>query len=318
MRALVTGASGFIGRALVARLASDGHTVERVVRGLAGPGEAAFDLDNRRIDMSQLAGGSLEGFDAVFHLAGEPITPSRWTPAKRERIRASRIVTTDVLARALAALDSPPPVLVSGSAIGYYGDRGDEILVEGSTAGTGFLAELCRAWEAATSPAKAGGIRVVNVRTGIVLGARGGVLAKQAPIFRLGLGGPLGAGRSWLSWIALEDEVGALLHAAACADLQGPCNLTAPSPVRSAEFADALGEALHRPARLAVPRAALVAAMGRMVADEVVLASQRVLPSRLEQTGYRFARPTVQGAIAVALGHAPVGASGTAPTGGHR
>ncbi|HUZ20578.1 MAG TPA: TIGR01777 family oxidoreductase [Acidimicrobiales bacterium] len=318
MRALVTGASGFIGRALVARLASDGHTVERVVSGPAGPGEAAFDLDGRRIDASRLPGGSLEGFDAVFHLAGEPITPSRWTPAKRERIRASRIVTTDVLSRALAALDSPPAVLVSGSAIGYYGDRGDEILVEGSTAGTGMLAELCRAWEAATSPAKAGGIRVVNVRTGIVLGAGGGVLAKQVRIFRLGLGGPLGTGRSWMSWIALEDEVGALLHAVACTELQGPCNLTAPSPVRNAEFADALGEALHRPARLALPRAALVGAMGRTVADEVVLASQRVLPSRLEQTGYRFARPSVREALAVALGHAPIGASGAATAGEQR
>lgn len=301
MRVLVSGSGGFIGRSLVERLEADGHTVHRLVRRPPSPGEAQLDTSAGRIDTSALPGGSLEGLDAVFNLAGEPISPARWLPAKRERIRSSRLTTTDVLARALAATSRPPAVLVSASAIGYYGDRGDELLVEGSRRGTGFLAEVCAGWEQATAPASGRGIRVVHVRTAMVLGAGGGTLATLLPIFRAGLGGRLGSGSQWMSWIAMEDEIGALMHAWSSDQLHGALNATGPEPVRSSELTKELAAAIGRPAVLAVPAPAIRLAVGRRTADELVLASQRVLPEKLRSTGYEFSRPTLRSAIRAAV-----------------
>lgn len=302
MRALVSGANGYLGSALCARLASRGDVVHRLVRRDPRPGDAVLDLSARRIDATGLGPDGLHGIDVVYHLSGEPITPWRWSAAKRERIRSSRVVTTDAVARSLAALGSSAPTLVAMSAVGFYGDRGEETLDETSTPGTGTLAGVCRAWEEATSPARESGVRVVNVRTGVVLGPGGGALGLQLPLFRLGLGGRLGSGRQWTSWIALEDEVGALLHAAGTSDLSGPCNATAPSPVRNAELTRALGAAVRRPALLAVPEAVLALAVGREVTDEILCVSQRVLPAELERTGYRFVRPTLAMALAAATG----------------
>lgn len=260
-----------------------------------------LDAPARRIDASALPGGTLDGLDAVFHLAGEPITAARWGPAKRERIRASRIATTDVLSRALAATSTPPGVLVSGSAIGYYGDRGDEMLGEASRPGTGFLAEVCAAWERATIPASEAGIRVVHARTGLVLGPGCALLARLVPLFKAGLGGRLGSGAQWMSWIALEDEVGGLLHAASTDAVVGACNLTSAAPVRNAEFTLALASALHRPALFNVPAPAIRLALGRETAEDVALASQRVRPERLEATGYAFAISSIGDALRASL-----------------
>ncbi len=306
MRFLVSGSNGLIGSALVARLVAEGHTVHRLVRSRPGPGDALLDADRRSIDASGLPGGTLDGLDAVFHLAGEPITAARWGAAKREAIRASRTATTDVLSRALRSTRNPPGVLVSGSAIGYYGDRGDELLVEGSRHGSGFLAEVCAAWEAATEPASEAGIRVVHARTGLVLGPGCALLAKLVPLFRTGLGGRLGSGAQWMSWIALEDEVGALVHAATTEELVGACNLVAPAPVRNTAFTAALAEVLGRPALCNVPAAAVRLALGRETAEDVALASQRVRPERLEATGYSFAVATVEEALVASLAPAPI------------
>lgn len=301
MRALVSGASGFIGKALVARLERDGYEVHRIVRSAPGPGEVLLDVDNRTLDISRLAPGALEDLHAVYHLAGEPITARRWGPAKREAIRSSRIATTDALARAIATWPARPAVLVSGSAIGIYGDRGDEVLDESSATGDGFLAEVCRAWEAATAPARDIGVRVVNVRTGLVLGD-GGLLGEMLPLFRRGLGGRLGDGRQWMSWIALVDEVAALVHAASTTSLSGPCNLVSPNPVRNSEFTSELGEALGKRQRVAVPRVLLELALGHQTAHEMALASQRVLPRQLKESGFAFSCPTVHDALREALG----------------
>ncbi|HXZ82621.1 MAG TPA: TIGR01777 family oxidoreductase [Acidimicrobiales bacterium] len=305
MRMLVSGSGGLIGRALVARLEADGHLVHRVIRDGAIPGAAAFDLATRRLDLSGLPGGSLDRIDAVFHLSGEPLTPRRWSEAKRERVRASRVVTTDLLARAIAAADTPPAVFVSASAVGYYGSRGDELLDETSTPGSGFLADLCRAWEAAAAPARDAGIRVVNIRTGIVLSRANLLIGLQLPLFRAGLGAHLGSGRQWMSWIALDDTVGAIIHAALTPAVDGPCNLTAPHPARNAEFTEAFARAVHRRSRLGVPGFVLEAAMGREVVEDVILASQRALPRRLTETGFDFSFSCLDDAFAAALAKRP-------------
>jgi uncharacterized protein (TIGR01777 family) len=307
VRVLVSGARGYIGSALCARLVSAGHDVHRLVRREQGRGDALLDLPGRRIDTTGLGPDGLAGIDVVFHLAGEPITPWRWSAAKRERIRSSRVVTTDVVARALAALGPAAPTLVAMSAVGYYGDRGDDVLDETSPPGTGTLAQVCQAWEAATAPARDAGVRVVNVRTGVVLGPGGGALGLQLPLFRLGLGGPLGSGRQWTSWISLEDEVGALLHAAETPSLSGPCNATAPEPVRNSEYTAALARALHRPALLRAPEPLLTLVAGRETTAEFLCASQRVRPAALEQSGYDFVHPDLAGAFAAATGGGAAG-----------
>jgi len=298
VRVIVSGATGLIGRALVAALRDRGDEAVGLGRGVPhGAGEARWDPAAGQLDPAVL-----EGADAVVHLAGAGIGDRRWSPGRRREIVASRVDSTTLLARTLARLERPPEVLVSASAVGWYGDRGDEELTEDSGPGTGFLAELCRSWEDATAEAAAAGRRVVRLRSGVVLSARGGALARQLPLFRLGLGGRLGDGRQWLSWISLDDEVGAILHAIGDRSLHGAVNATAPAPVTNRDFTAALGAALHRPALLPVPRAALHLALGAELADEMVLAGQRVLPRRLLDAGFGFRHPGVHGALGAVLG----------------
>ncbi|CAN5150010.1 N/A [soil metagenome] len=288
----VTGSTGMIGSALVARLRRDGVRVRRVVRSRQdlGPDDILWDVREQTIDARGLA-----DVDAVVHLAGEDIA-QRWTSEARARIRNSRVAGTRLLADALASEAAPPEVLISASAIGIYGNRGDEVLDEGSTPGSDFLAEVAQAWEDATGPAKGVGIRVVHPRFGVVLSPRGGALKKMLPPFKLGVGGKLGSGRQWMSWVSLEDAVRALLFALADPDLAGPVNVTSPNPVTNAELTDALGDVLHRPTFATVPKAALHLAMGEMV-ESTILASQRVLPERLLEAGFDFEHPEIEGAL---------------------
>jgi len=286
----MTGSTGMIGRALTAFLHSGGHRVHPIVRTPPKETEIGWQPEEGRIDQPRL-----EGLDAVIHLAGENIADRRWTPAQMNRIRGSRVVGTDLLARTLARLDRPPRMLLSASAVGYYGDAGDTPLDETAAAGTGFLAELARAWEEATAPAAEAGIRVALMRTGVVLDPTGGALAKMLPIFRAGLGGRLGSGRQWMSWISLDDAVGAIHHLLT-SDASGPVNLVAPAPVTNAEFTQTLAGLLQRPALFPVPAPALRIVVGRM-ADEALLASTRVHPGRLLELGYAFNHPTLPQAL---------------------
>jgi uncharacterized protein len=293
MRVVISGSSGLIGQAVMAALRARGDEVTPLVRRSPEPREVRWDPAASSIDA-----GALEGTDAVVHLAGAGIGDKRWSASRRHEIMASRVQSTTLLARTLAGLTRPPTVLVSASAVGYYGDRGEEELTEQSSAGSGFLADVCRAWEDATELAAQSGVRVVRLRSGVVLSAHGGALARQLPLFRLGIGGRLGSGRQWLSWISLPDEVGAVLHALDTADLQGALNATAPAPVTNRAFTSALGRALHRPTILAVPGFALRVALGSDLASEMVLAGQRVLPTRLSATGYAFRHADIDAACA--------------------
>jgi uncharacterized protein (TIGR01777 family) len=297
MKLAVTGSRGLLGSALVPALEAAGHTVVRLVRGSAMNGEVRWDPAAGVLDTTLLV-----GVDGAVNLAGEGIADKRWTQEQKQRILDSRVRSTELLARGLAALDPKPSVLVSGSAIGFYGDRGDEELTEESVSGDGFLADLVRRWEAATAPAEAAGVRVAHIRTGIVLSARGGALKKQLPLFKLGLGGRLGSGRQYQSWIAIDDEIGAILHALSTDRISGPVNLTAPMPVTNREFTATLGRVLGRPTLLPVPRFALSLALGGQLATEVLLASQRVLPATLGATGYQFKHPGLEAALRAALG----------------
>ncbi|MDB4900085.1 MAG: hypothetical protein JWN53_1893 [Gemmatimonadetes bacterium] len=285
----VTGATGLIGGALVSRLRARGHEVRRLVRASTRLGEGDIPWDPQR---GVLAPASLEGVDAVVHLAGEPVA-RRWNSARKEAIRASRVQGTQLIARTVAALHRRPTVLLSGSAVGYYGDRGDEVLDESSGPGSDFLARVCLDWEGATTPAVDAGVRVVLLRTGVVLSDEGGALEKLLPPFRLGLGGPIGTGAQWLSWITLEDELRAIEHALNEDSARGPVNLVAPTPVTNAEFAATLGRVLQRPAVVPVPAFALELLYGEM-AGATVLASQRVLPRALERTGFEFASDSLE------------------------
>ena len=288
----ITGASGLIGRALLARLRLNGKRVRRLVRtpDPKSPDDIAWDPMRGTLDPRQL-----EGVEAVIHLAGEPIA-QRWTGARREAIRDSRVRGTELLARTIVSLDRKPEALLSGSAVGFYGDRGDEALDEESTSGTDFLAGVAREWEAATEAATTAGVRVALLRTGIVLSAHGGALERLLPPFRLGVGGPIGTGRQWMSWIALEDHVRAMEHALATVGLHGPVNLVAPNPVMNAEFAATLGRVLGRPAIVPVPAFALELLYGEM-ARATILAGQRVLPKKLLRSGFHFAHPTLEEAL---------------------
>lgn len=298
MNILLTGSHGLIGRALIDVFTGQGDRVVRLVRGPSRPSSPnpTWDPVANQIDENRL-----EGFDGVIHLAGESLVARRWTPAQKVRIRESRINGTRLLAGALGRLSRPPRVLLSASAVGYYGDRGEEILREESPPGIGFLAEVCRQWEAAAEPARRAGIRVVHLRTGLVLSATGGVLARILPIFRLGLGGPLGSGRQYMSWIAIDDVCGAVLHLLANNTVAGPVNMVSPHPVTNREFTVALGLALSRPTRFAVPASILRVVLGEM-ADEALLASARVEPARLRASGYAFRFPDLSGVFFALFG----------------
>jgi len=294
----MTGASGLLGRALIPSLTADGRRVLRLVRHQAGTGEVSWDPLAGRLEAA-----ALEGVDAVIHLSGENIA-QRWNAARMRRIWDSRARSTELLARTLARLDHPPRVFISASAIGIYGDRHNELLTEDSSVATGtssFLAAVCRMWEESTRPAADAGIRTVQARIGVVLTPAGGALRLMLPAFRLGVGGRIGSGAQWMSWITLDDLLGAARHVLDTPELNGPVNLVAPSPVTNDEFTRCLGAVLRRPALLPVPAAALRLAMGQM-AEETVLASQRVMPVRLRETGYHFQYPELEGALRHLLG----------------
>jgi uncharacterized protein (TIGR01777 family) len=300
MDVVVSGSSGLIGSALVRSLAIAGHRPIPLLRPgaptSAGAATLTWDPTAGTIDAA-----GLEGVDAVVHLAGVGIAERRWTRAQKQAVLESRVRGTTLLANTLATLQRPPPVLLSASAVGYYGDRGDEVLTEASGPGGGFLAGVCTAWEAATAPAEAAGLRVAHLRTGIVLAREGGTLRKLLPLFRLGLGGRFGSGRQWMSWIALDDHVAAMEHLLR-ADVAGPVDLTAPNPVTNAELTAVLAHVLHRPAVLPVPRFGPALLYGRQLVDELLYAGQRALPAVLEASGFTFSRPELDGALHALLG----------------
>ena len=283
MKILVSGSHGLVGSALMDSLKGDGHELFALVRR-AARSDAEVEWYPER---ESLALARLEGMERVIHLAGESIASGRWTEEKKQRIRDSRVKGTTLLSEALANLSHPPRAFLCASAIGFYGDRGDEILTEESAPGNDFLAEVCVEWEQATAPAAEKGIRVVNLRFGIILSADGGALAKMLPPFRMGAGGRVGSGKQYMSWIALDDVVAAIKFALANDVFHGPVNVVAPNPVTNAEFTKALGKALSRPTLLPVPEFAARLAFGEM-ADALLLSSQRVKPRRLEDAGYPF------------------------------
>ena len=297
MQVAITGSSGLIGTALTRSLRQDGHEVLRLVRRpAASDDEAWWDPTSGGIDS-----GALEGLDAVIHLAGENLSGGLWTKRRITRIRDSRLLGTALVARALAGLHQPPRVFLSSSAVGYYGDRAGEALHEGSGRGSGFLADLCQEWEAATLPAAQASIRVVTIRQGIVFGGGDRVLGRMRLPFSLGLGATLGDGRQWMGWIALEDSISAARFLLEDDSLQGPVNVVSPEPVTNAELTKTLAHVLGRPAVLRIPAFVLRLALGRM-ADEALLASARVEPRRLLEAGFQFACPGLEQALGHALG----------------
>jgi uncharacterized protein (TIGR01777 family) len=300
---LVSGSSGLIGSALGERLTAEGHTMVRLVRAPVAAGSAtgrvSWNPEAGTIDSPGLERAG--PYDAVVHLAGAGIGDARWSPARKQLIVDSRTRSTGLLADSLVAMTVRPPVMISASAVGIYGIRDDEELTEASSTGTDFLAGVCRAWEEAAAPAATGGIRTVLLRSGIVLSRTGGALAKQLPLFRLGLGGRMGSGRQFRSWITLADEINVILHCIEQVDLSGPVNATAPVPATDRELAKALGHALHRPVGLAVPAPALRAVLGKEMAEELVLGGQRVLPAVLRARGFTFAHPELGEAVTSVL-----------------
>ena len=293
MRILLSGASGTVGSALAPALQADGHQVVRLVRRPPAANEILWH------PVIPLDPAAVEGFDAVVHLAGESIA-GRWTAAKKARIRTSRVQGTSILAVALAKTKQRPRVLVSASAIGYYGDRGEEVLTESSPSGNDFLAEVARGWEQATEPAAVAGIRVVVLRFGMILSPKGGGLAKMLPAFRMGVGGRLGSGKQWWSWITIDDVVGAIQHALAIEALRGPFNTVAPYPVTNAEFTSTLGQVLSRPTIFPMPAFVIRLAFGEM-GDALLLASQRVDSGKLQSSGYRFRHGELKSGLAELL-----------------
>lgn len=292
MNILLSGSSGLIGQALIPLLTVAGHRVSCLVRfkPQSGASLVYWNPAGGEIDAP-----SLEGFDAVIHLAGESIA-GRWTPAKKQAIRESRVQGTRLLCDALGRLSPRPRVLVAASASGYYGDRGDEVLREESEPGSFFLSQVCREWEAATKPACESGIRVVNLRIGFVLSRLGGGLAKMLPAFTMGVGGKIGSGKQYMSWIAIDDLAQIILFAAANETLNGPANAAAPNPVTNSEFTQTLGRVLGRPAIIPMPAFAVRLAFGEM-GEELLLASTRMEPARLQSAGYQFQFPQLEGAL---------------------
>ncbi|MEP6619847.1 MAG: TIGR01777 family oxidoreductase [bacterium] len=296
----ITGATGLIGTALVQRLRARGDSVRRFVRSTRDPqpGDIVWDPARGTLDPR-----TLDGVDALVNLAGAPIAV-RWSARRKREIRESRVRATDLIASAVAVLDAKPAVVLSGSAVGYYGDRGDELLDERSGSGNDFLAAVVRDWEEAARPMAVEGVRVVLLRTGIVLSAAGGALAKLLPPFRLGLGGPIGSGRQWMSWISLRDHVRATEFALDTPSLAGPVNLVAPEPVTSADFAHTLGRVLSRPAVMPIPAFVLELAFGEM-ARATLLAGQRLAPTALLDAGFAFHSATLEHALRAALDGPP-------------
>jgi uncharacterized protein (TIGR01777 family) len=294
----VTGSSGLIGTALTTHLTGKGHTVHPIVRRTPQPGSTEIGWNPSD---GQLDAASLVGLDAVVHLAGAGIGDHRWTDGYKQELLDSRVDTTTLLASRIAELGQDgPQVLISGSAIGFYGDRGDEQLDESSEAGTGFLADICRAWESATAPAEQAGVRVAHIRTGIVLSRHGGALKKMLPLFKLGIGGRFGSGKQWMSWISIDDQLGAiehLLHSSAA----GPINLVAPSPVHNAEFAKTLASVLKRPSFVPVPSFGPRLVLGRGLADALLFEGQRVNATALLHDGFEFRHPELESALRAVL-----------------
>jgi uncharacterized protein (TIGR01777 family) len=297
MRVAVTGSTGLIGSALKPHLESLGHEVIRVVRSTPSSTDVVWSPAEGRIDPH-----ALDGVDAVVHLAGAGIGDKRWTDAYKRELLESRTKGTTLISEAIASASDGPRILLSGSAIGIYGSRGDEELTESSTPGDGFLADICGQWEAATSAAEAAGARVVHLRTGIVLSAKGGALKKQLPLFKFGLGGKMGSGGQWQSWISIDDEVAAIAHLLSV-DTAGPVNLTAPNPVTNAEFTDTLGEVLHRPTFLPIPKFGPKLVLGGELAENLLFSGQRVLPVVLQaDDGFTFRHPDLPTALHALLG----------------
>lgn len=290
MRIAITGATGMVGRALAPVLTTEGHTVVPVSRRPVARG-IQWDPASGALD-----GEAWEGLDAVIHLAGESIADGRWSDRRKLELRESRVGPTTLLARTLAGLRQPPTVLISASAVGIYGDRGDEVLTEASEPAVDFLGQLATAWESAAEPAARAGIRVVHPRFGVILSPSGGVLERLLTPFRLGLGGPLGEGWQYMSWIAIDDVLAGLRHLLSTESLHGAVNLTAPTPVRNEEFTETLGRVLRRPTLIPVPAFALRALFGEM-ADALLLASQRAEPAVLSASDYRFRYPRLEGAL---------------------
>jgi uncharacterized protein (TIGR01777 family) len=298
MKVVIAGASGLVGSALAPALRAAGHDVFRLVRNRAAgaPDEIGWDPAAGGIDRDRLAQA-----DAIINLAGENLAAGRWTVARRQRILRSRVDATRTLVAGMAGLGRKPAVFLSASAVGFYGDRGDEVLTEQSGIGHGFLSEVCLAWETHAEGATRLGVRTALLRFGVILARHGGALAKMLPLFRMGLGGPLGSGRQWMSWISLDDVVGIVTHALRDERCAGPLNVVSPGAVTNLEFTAALAQALRRPAILRAPAWALRLALGRSMADEALLGSARVAPQRLKQAGYAFRQPAIAPALAAAL-----------------
>ena len=291
MRIAITGASGLVGSALSKQLLADGHEVIPVVRRQPSGSEIGWSVDEQRID-----DGAFDGIDGVVHLAGAGIGDKRWTDEYKQEIRSSRTVGTALIANAVNAAKNPPSVLLSGSAVGIYGSSLTATFSEHDPAGTGFLADVCVEWEAAAAPAQAGGTRVAFLRTGIVLSAAGGTLKKLIPIYKFGLGGKLGSGDQWMSWIHIDDEVGAIIHLLT-GSFSGPANLTAPNPVTNAELNKTMGDVMGRPSFLPIPKFGPKLLLGGELADNLLFSGQKVVPTALQADGYEFTHQTLDGAL---------------------
>ncbi|HEY9732166.1 MAG TPA: TIGR01777 family oxidoreductase [Drouetiella sp.] len=298
MKVAITGATGMVGSALTKRLKQEGDEVVTYIRNASANGTTQFTWNP---DAGTIDATGLIGCSAVVNLAGENIAAKRWSAEQKEKIRTSRVKGTTLLASSIARMTDRPEVLVSASAIGFYGDRGDETLTENSAPGSGFLAEVCKEWEQSTKAAESAGVRVVRARLGVVLSKDGGALQKMLPIFQMGGGGIIGNGKQYMSWITLDDVVNALVFAIKNKSVSGAVNLVAPNAVRNSEFTDALGHALHRPAVLPLPAFAAKIIMGEM-ADELLLSSARVEPLALEGNKFGFEFPNLQGALLHTLG----------------
>ena len=297
MNVLISGSSGLVGSNLIPALKSNGHGVTRLVRREPEAGdEVRWDPSSGTIDKA-----GLEGHGAVVHLAGDNISKGRWTPQKKSRILDSRVDGTRVLSEALAGLDDPPEVMVCASASGYYGDRGNELLREESAPGDTFLSRVCREWEAAAEPARRAGIRVVNLRFGIVLSAEEGALGTTLPLFKIGAGGKIGSGRQYWSWVSIDDVMGVILHSLSTENLEGPVNVSTPEPPTNSEYTKTLGNVLNRPTLAPLPAPAAKIVLGE-VADELLLASVRMEPAKLRNTGYTYQYPELESAFRHLLG----------------